>query len=87
MKKYHEIKDVEIRGDKLISTIDQRKFEFNLTDLSEKLDKASDVERKTFVISASGYGIHWPLIDEDLSIDGLLGIEHRPRKSKKKAMV
>ena len=23
-------------------------------------------------------GIHWPLIDEDLSIDGLLGVEHKP---------
>ena len=27
----------------------------------------------------SGYGIHWPLIDEDLSIDGLLGIVHTPQ--------
>jgi hypothetical protein len=37
---------------------------------------ASEIERTTFEISPSGYGIHWPLIDEDISIDGLLGITH-----------
>ena len=26
-----------------------------------------------FEISTFGYGIHWPLLDEDMSIDGLLG--------------
>ena len=37
-------------------------------------------ERATFEISPSGYGIHWPLLDEDISIDGLLGIVHTPKK-------
>jgi hypothetical protein len=33
-------------------------------------------------VSAAGYGIHWPLLDEDLSTEGLLrGIPAvRPRK-------
>jgi len=35
-------------------------------------------ESAAYEISPSGYGIHWPLIDEDLSIDGLLGVKHRP---------
>ena len=35
-------------------------------------------ERNNFEVSPSGYGIHWPLIDEDLSIDGLIGIVHTP---------
>ncbi|OYZ50723.1 MAG: hypothetical protein B7Y15_08625 [Bacteroidetes bacterium 24-39-8] len=25
-----------------------------------------------FTISPSGYGIHWPLIDEDLAVDAIL---------------
>ncbi|MDP2982675.1 MAG: DUF2442 domain-containing protein [Candidatus Latescibacter sp.] len=29
-----------------------------------------------YKIQPSGYGIHWPLIDEDIAIDGLLGIVH-----------
>jgi hypothetical protein len=31
-----------------------------------------DHERNEFKISPSGYGIHWSLLDEDLSINGLL---------------
>lgn len=50
---------------------------------SPALALASEIERKTYEISSSGYGIHWPLIDEDLSIDGLLGIVHK-RESKRK---
>jgi hypothetical protein len=39
---------------------------------SAKLNEASQVERDLFKISSSGYGIHWQLIDEDLSVDKLL---------------
>jgi hypothetical protein len=28
------------------------------------------------LVSPSGYGVHWPLLDEDIAIDGLLGIVH-----------
>jgi hypothetical protein len=31
------------------------------------------------------HGIHWPLLDEELSIDGLLGISHYPAVTKGKA--
>lgn len=41
-------------------------------DISEKLAKATDHERSEFRITPSGYGIHWNLLDEDLSINGLL---------------
>ena len=39
---------------------------------------ASEEDRGKYEISPSGYGIHWPALDEDLSIDGLLGIVHEP---------
>lgn len=29
-------------------------------------------ERASFQISGSGYGIHWPELDEDLGVEGLL---------------
>jgi hypothetical protein len=32
-----------------------------------------------------GYGIHWPLIDEDISIDGLLEVIHQPALEKLRA--
>ncbi|MCH7754431.1 DUF2442 domain-containing protein [candidate division KSB1 bacterium] len=55
--------------------------------MSEKLANASDIEENKYEISPSGYGIHWPLIDEDLSIDGLLGIKHAPKRIKEVAQV
>jgi hypothetical protein len=39
---------------------------------SERLAHASLVERKRAELSPSGYGIHWPLIDEDLAVGPLL---------------
>jgi hypothetical protein len=29
-------------------------------------------QRNSFVISGAGFGIHWPEIDEDLSVHGML---------------
>ena len=39
---------------------------------SELLARASQEERNRAVLSSSGYGIHWPLIDEDLAVGPLL---------------
>ena len=87
MKKYHEIKTLQFNREKLEIEIDDQNHEFKLVDISEKLAKASDIERKKYEISPSGYGIHWPLIDEDLSIDGLLEITHAPKRTKEVAQV
>ena len=37
-----------------------------------RLDGASPQERANGEISAAGFGIHWPDLDEDLSTEGLL---------------
>ncbi len=55
----------------LIST-DKGKYQWKISDVSQRLFKASDSDRNNFRVSPSGYGIHWPSIDEDLSIEGLL---------------
>jgi hypothetical protein len=39
---------------------------------SDRLASASPLERSRAELSASGYGIHWPLIDEDLAVGPLL---------------
>lgn len=39
---------------------------------SDRLSRASMAERSRAVLSPSGYGIHWPLIDEDLAVGPLL---------------
>lgn len=37
-----------------------------------RLLNATKAQRKKWKISAAGYGLHWPEIDEDLSIEGML---------------
>jgi hypothetical protein len=37
-----------------------------------RLVSANAEQRSRWQPSAAGHGIHWPLIDEDLSIEGLL---------------
>ena len=78
MKKIHEIKDVSFEGDDLCLNIDGKEHRFSIAGISKRLLKASEQERNNFIVSPSGYGIHWPVIDEDISIDGLLGIVHQP---------
>lgn len=85
MKKYHEIKNLHFSGDYLILTIDGDEKKYKIKELSFLLEQASENERKTYEIAPSGYGIHWPLIDEDISIDGLLGIVHEKERKRKTA--
>jgi len=72
MEKIHKVSEVIFNENHMNIKIDGKKYTFNLKDLSHRLCRASLAQRKVFEISASGYGIHWPLIDEDLSIAGLL---------------
>jgi len=37
-----------------------------------RLANASEEDRRAWETSAAGLGIHWPLADEDLSVEGLL---------------
>jgi len=64
--------DITIKGDSLIIRYKRKAYSFAFKNISKRLGKASKKEREHFVLSPSGYGIHWPDIDEDISIGGLL---------------
>lgn len=68
----HKIETILFNQDCIIINIDGNELTIPLIKLSERLKSATEVERSMYRISPSGYGIHWPLIDEDLSIDGIL---------------
>jgi hypothetical protein len=85
MKKHHEIGEIFFTDDSMKIDIDATTHSFRLADISTKLCNASPTERMRYEVSPAGYGIHWPLIDEDLSIDGLLNIKHAPPFGKMKA--
>jgi hypothetical protein len=74
---FHEVgKEIRFEQGEMILTIDKKEYKFGLNKISEPLLNANKTEREFYKIDLDGYGIHWPLIDEDLSIDGLLGIKH-----------
>ncbi|NTU42858.1 MAG: DUF2442 domain-containing protein [Nitrospirales bacterium] len=85
MKKHHDITDLHFASDSMVLSVDGEARRFRLIDISSVLDRASGSERETYEISPSGYGIHWPLIDENISIDGLLGIVHARGPKKRTA--
>lgn len=72
MEKAYDISEIRFENDYLIIIVDEQLIRLKLEDISEKLAKASEPERSEFRITPSGYGIHWNLLDEDLSINGLL---------------
>ena len=68
----HNIEAVSFEKDLICLQIDGQIIKLPISRVSKKLDSANDIQRSFFKISPSGYGIHWPLIDEDLSVDSLL---------------
>jgi hypothetical protein len=49
-----------------------------------RLLHASKAALKNWKLSAGGYGIHWPELDEDLSTEGMLRGAPAPRARRKK---
>ena len=68
----HNIEAISFEHDLLCLRVDGQLVKFPLSKVSKKLELANDIQRNLYTISPSGYGIHWPLIDEDLSVDSLL---------------
>ena len=78
MAKYHQIENVMVRHGKLSFTVDGKDHTADLAEHSKKLAAADEAVQENFRVSPSGYGIHWPDIDEDLSVDALIGVKHSP---------
>ena len=70
----HTIQDISFDQNSIQLSIDGKIFKISLDKISSKLKSANELQRNLYKISPSGYGIHWPLIDEDLSVDALIKI-------------
>lgn len=75
-EKAHEVQEVSIAGTVLRLRVDGRLYDVDLAQHSKRLARATPEQRARLEVSPSGYGLHWPELDEDLSIDGLIGITH-----------
>ena len=65
-------KSIETTPDALVLVMESGPVSIPWEKCSELLARASPVERARAKLSPSGYGIHWPLIDEDLAVGPLL---------------
>jgi len=63
---------IETTADALILIMDSGTVAIPWERCSARLARASWIERNRAELSPSGYGIHWPLIDEDLAVGPLL---------------
>ena len=70
----HKISDIRFEGKDMFLTLDGMQVKLQLSKVSKKLYSASVMEKSIYKISPSGYGIHWSLIDEDLSVNQILAL-------------
>ena len=68
----HTIQEISFDKDSMSLKVDGKQIKVLLDKISLRLKSANDLQRNFYKVSPSGYGIHWPLIDEDLSVDSIL---------------
>jgi len=79
LKADERVKDVRFTEDALsVDLMDGRTITVPLL-WYPRLFGATDAQRRNWQVSAAGYGIHWPDVDEDLSTEGLLRGAPAPR--------
>lgn len=66
-------KSVKAEADELVVwTTEDQSLRIAWADCSPRLADATPEQRRDLELSPGGYGIHWPQLDEDLSIAGLI---------------
>lgn len=66
------VRDVLVDDDRLtVDLMDGRSIAVPLA-WFPRLFNATSEQRRNWEVAGAGYGIHWPDLDEDLSVDGLL---------------
>jgi len=68
----HRVADVTFDETTLIVTLEDRSSVSALLADYPRLRDATADQRANWQPSAAGYGIHWPAIDEDLSVEHLV---------------
>jgi len=72
MNKIHNLQSVEADEIYLYLVIDDNSYRIRWEKCSPKLAHANLAQRKRVDVAPSGYGIHWPELEEDLAITPLL---------------
>jgi len=81
------VMNIEVSDDEIIAhLVDGRTISVPLV-WSWRLSEATPEQRQHWKILGDGQGVHWPDIDEDISVEGLLygAPAHRPTTSTRHA--
>lgn len=70
--KIHNVQNAQADEKYLYLVVDGQSYRIQWDNCSPTLAHADVAQRSRMVISPSGYGIHWPEIDEDLALTPLL---------------
>ena len=66
------VENVSVTNERLEVTLKDGRQILAPLDWFPRLQSASAKDRSNWETCAAGHGIHWPAIDEDLSVEGLL---------------
>jgi hypothetical protein len=78
MEKLFEISHVTLKGHQLSFRVNGISVTCDLAKTSDVLARASAEQVANILVDPVGVGFHWPALDEDLSVNGILknlGIE------------
>ena len=65
---------IDFTEDSLVVTLEDGRVLSAPLEWFPRLRDASDKDRRDWRFISKGYGIHWPTLDEDVSVPGLLGL-------------
>jgi hypothetical protein len=74
MDKHYNVSKIEFSGEWIILSVDGEVYQIQIDQASRRLAQATDIERKMYRVSPSGYGIHWYAINEDLTTKRLINL-------------
>ncbi len=69
---FFDVQKIVFDKNNIIIKVNGTEYIIPLKNVSKKLLSANKIQREAYRIICSGYGINWPLIDEDLTIKGLI---------------
>jgi hypothetical protein len=75
-ERVHRVDGLSFVADTMLLRVDGTEYAIDIPAHSRRLAMATAAQRAHYDISPSGYGIHWPDIDEDLAVDALIGRWH-----------
>lgn len=67
-----KVKNVEVTDDALVVSLADGRIVSVPLAWYPRLQNATPAQRSRWQVAGAGFGIHWPDVDEDLSIDGIL---------------